>query len=341
VKSWDAIIIGGGIIGLSLAISLRKHGLRVLIVERGEPGREASHAAAGMLAGSGLEIPPPLRPLAEESARLYPEFVHELGDESGIEVDLREQGTILVSECGKFPEKAEHVPLTDLSSLEPEIVLSRATQVAFLKERSVDPRALVAAAIKAAKHRGVDISSGTEVKAVSVEGTRVCGVETDKTSYSAPIVVNCAGAWAGCFGPKRFPVSSIKGQMLAIIVRSKKVYLVPRSDGRLVIGSTLEDAGYNKETDVDTIQRLFQVAVELVPGLAGSKQHEAWAGLRPGTPDELPILGETSLKGYFVATGHYRDGILLAPITAQVMTDLILVKAPHHNLGSFAPVRFS
>ena len=88
-------------------------------------------------------------------------------------------------------------------------------------------------------------------------------------------------------------------------------------------------------------QRLFQVAVELVPGLAGSKQHEAWAGLRPGTPDELPILGETSLKGYFVATGHYRDGILLAPITAQVMTDLILVKAPHHNLGSFAPVRFS
>jgi len=220
---------------------------------------------------------------------------------------------------------------------------------AYVSDRSVDPRALVAAAIKAAKHRGAEISSGTEVKAVSVEGTRVSGVETDKTSYSAPIVVNCAGAWAGCFGPIQFPVKPIKGQMLAVVggpklnrvVRSEKVYLVPRSDGRLVIGSTLENVGYSKQTDIDTIQRLFHAAVELVPGLTTAKKHEAWAGLRPGTPDELPILGETSLKGYFVATGHYRDGILLAPITTQVMADLILVKAPHHNLASFAPARFS
>src|SRR5947207_4765013 len=133
----------------------------------------------------------------------------------------------------------------------------------------------------------------------------------------------------------------IGGAALIHVVRSDSVYLVPRSDGRVVIGSTLENAGYNKQTDVNTIQHLFQSAVELMPALAGSKQHEAWAGLRPGTPDDLPMLGETSLKGYFVATGHYRDGILLAPITAQVMTDLILVKAPHHNLAAFAPDRFS
>src|SRR5437867_347077 len=157
MKSWDVIIIGAGIIGLSLAISLRKQGLRVLIVERGEPGREASYAAAGMLAESGLEIPPLLRPLAEESARLYPEFVHELEDESGIKVDLREHGTILLSEEERFPKKAERLPLNDLSSLEPEIVLSSGTQAAFLSERSVDPRALAAAAIKAAKHRRVDV----------------------------------------------------------------------------------------------------------------------------------------------------------------------------------------
>jgi glycine oxidase len=359
VKSWDAIIIGGGIIGLSLAISLRKQGLRVLLVERGEPGREASHAAAGMLAGSGTEIPAPLRPLAEESVRLYPEFVHELEDESGVKVDLREQGTILISDDATFPTEAERLSGSQLHAMEPELQLATGGQghpphtsrheAAFLSERSVDPRALTAAAIKAARHRDVDISSGTEVKRVLLEANRVTGIEADKTSYSAPIVVNCAGAWAGCVGPERFPVKPVKGQMLAVVggprlnhvVRSEKVYLLPRSDGRVVIGSTLEDAGYNKQTDVDTIQRLFQAAVELVPGLTTAKKHEAWAGLRPGTPDELPILGETSLKGYFVATGHYRDGILLAPVTAQVMADLILVRPPNHNLASLAPDRFS
>jgi glycine oxidase len=359
VKSWDAIIVGGGIIGLSLAISLRKQGLRVLIVERGEPGREASRAAAGMLAGLGLEIPAPLRPLAEESTRIYPEFVHELEDESGIRVDLREQGTILISHEGEFPAEAERLSHDQLHHLEPEL---RAVtggpgrpshtgrhEAAFLSERSVDPRALVAAAIKAAKHRDVDISSGTEVKRVLLEANRVTGIEADKTSYSAPIVVNCAGAWAGCVGPERFPVKPVKGQMLAVVggpqihhvVRSDKVYLVPRSDGRIVIGSTLEDTGYDKRVNVDTIENLFRAASELVPVLSTAKQHEAWAGLRPGTSDELPILGETSTPGYFVATGHYRDGILLAPVTAQVMTEVMLGKPALHDLAPFSPARFT
>ncbi len=366
MKSWDAIIIGGGIIGLSLAIALRKQGLRVLIVERGEPGREASYAAAGMLAGSGLEIPVPLRPLAEESARLYPEFVHELEDESGMKVDLREQGTILISSNGRFPETAELISSEQLQSLEPALATSamfgsaqggrgRAPLhdqsdiiAAYLSERSVDPRALVSAAIKAVRHREIDISSGTEVKAVLVEGGRATGIQTEKTSYSAPIVVNCAGAWAGCVAPHRFPVGPVKGHMLAVIggaalthvVRSDSVYLVPRSDGRVVIGSTLENAGYNNQTDVNTIQQLFHAALELNPGLAGSKVHEAWTGLRPGTSDELPIVGETSTTGYFVATGHYRDGILLAPITAQIMADLILGRSVNRDLTRFAASRF-
>jgi len=366
VKSWDAIIIGGGIIGLSLAISLRKQGLRVLIVERGEPGREASYAAAGMLAGSGLEIPAPLRLLSEESARLYPEFVHELEDESGIKVDLREQGTILISSSGHFPETAELISSEQLQSLEPAFAafgmfgsaqggrrrppLHDHSEIgaAYLTERSVDPRALVSAAIKAARHREINISSGAEVRAVLVEDGGVTGVQTEKTSYSAPIIVNCAGAWAGCIAPHRFPVRPVKGHMLSVIggvalnhvVRSESVYLVPRSDGRVVIGSTLENAGYNKQTDVNTIQQLFHVALELNPELAGSKVHEAWTGLRPGTPDELPILGETSTAGYFVATGHYRDGILLAPITAQLMTDLILGRSANRDLTRFSPSRF-
>lgn len=346
VKSWDVVVIGAGIIGLSLAISLRKQGLRVLVVERGEPGREASFAAAGMLVGSGTEMPPAVKPLAAESARMYPEFAHELEDESGLKVDLREQGTILISHDADFPDSAEMISRERLQSLEPGVTL--AAPVAYISERSVDPRALTAAALKAARHRGVDISSGTEVKALLTSEDRVSGVQTDKTSYSAGIVVNCAGAWAGCIGPHKFPVRPVKGQMLAVVggpslehvVRADEVYLVPRSDGRIVIGSTLEDVGYNKQTDVNTIQRLLHAAVALAPELAKAKVHDDWAGLRPGTPDELPILGETQTRGYFIASGHYRDGILMAPITAQIVTDLILRKPISRDLAAFSPARF-
>jgi glycine oxidase len=347
VKTWDAIIIGAGIIGLSVAIALRKQGLRVLVVERGEPGHEASSAAAGMLVGSGTEIPSRLEALAADSARMYPQFAHELEDESGLKVDLREQGTILLSASKTaFPESAEPISLERVQLLEPELTL--ASPAAFLSERSVDPRALVSAALKAARHRGVDISSGTEANALLTHGDRVSGVQTDKTSYSAGMVVNCAGAWAGCIAPQKFPVHPVKGQMVAVVggpklqhvIRGDDVYLVPRSDGRIVIGSTLEDTGYNKQTDVNTIQQLLHAARELVPALANARVHEDWAGLRPGTSDNLPILGEASIPGYFVASGHYRDGILLAPITSQVMTELILGKPTSHDLSAFLPIRF-
>jgi glycine oxidase len=365
VKTWDVVIIGAGIIGLSLAIALRKQGLRVLVVERGEPGREASSAAAGMLVGSGTELPSALQVLAAESARMYPEFVHELEDESGLKVDLRDQGTILVSTTGDFPAEAETLSTEKLSTLEPDLALTASSDfsfggqgcrplqnkneycAAYTAERSVDPRALVAAAVQAARHRGVD-TSGSEVQALLISGDRASGVRTNKTTYSADIVVNCAGAWAGSVGPQKFPVRPVKGQMVAVVggpalqhvIRADEVYLVPRSDGRIVIGSTLEDAGFNKRTDVNTIQRLLHAARELMPSFANSKVHEDWAGLRPGTPDNLPILGATSTPGYFLATGHYRDGILLAPVTAQVITELILGKPLSHELAAFSPMRF-
>jgi len=283
-------------------------------------------------------------------------------------VDLREHGTIVVSCDGHLPKGAEALSPQRLRSLEPAIKTSDVYAnspllpksgrsgtpnqnricAAYLSERSVDPRALMAAAVKAARHREVDISSGTEVKSVLVNGGRVSGVQTDKTTYAAEMVVNCAGAWAGSIAPFEFPVKPVKGQMLAVVqapavkhvVRSKQVYLVPRSDGRLVIGSTLEDAGFNKQNNVVTLQHLFAAAVELVPGVAKSRRHEAWAGLRPGTPDELPILGETAISGLFAATGHYRDGILLAPITARVMADLLIDGASRHDLAAFSTNRF-
>jgi len=240
-----------------------------------------------------------------------------------------------------------------LTELEPELDLERIARDkmfgGFIAERSVDPRSLVAAAIKAAQHREVDIVSGSEVKSLLIDRDAVTGVQTERSSYSAAVVVNCAGAWAGGVGPHRFPVLPVKGQMLAMVhspalrhvVRTDEVYVVPRADRRLVIGSTLENDGFNKRVDVDTIKRLFEAARSFLPSLANAKQHDAWAGLRPRTPDGLPILGATPTRGYFVATGHYRDGILLAPVTAQAMTAVILDRPCGWDLASFAPSRFT
>ena len=173
VKNWDAIIVGAGIIGLSLAIELRKQSLRVLIVERGEPGREASHAAAGMLADEDFEDSSPLKAVATASARMYPEFVHELQDESGINCDLRDQGTLKpASNPGQRNEIAE---------LEPALADSDFS-FNYIKERSVDPQALTAAALKAAKYREVDISSGSEVVEVMLSAGQTIGVRTNKTT---------------------------------------------------------------------------------------------------------------------------------------------------------------
>lgn len=353
VKTWDVIIIGGGIIGLSLAIALRKRGITVLIVERGEPGREASHAAAGMLADFPLEMPPALQPLAATSARMYPEFVHELQDESGVNVDLRDQGTIFFptpEQRHERPSLVADCPLpSPLTELEPALGHVSLAAI-YLKERSVDPRALASAALKAARHRGVDISSGTEVTGVLLTDGRATGVSTGKTNYSSAAVVNCAGAWAGQLPPHQFPTRPVKGQMLSLaggsrdlvrhVIRAPEIYLVPRSDGRILAGATAEEAGYDKRTDPETIQRMHQSAIRLVPALAQARMLEAWAGLRPGSPDNLPILGATPTPGYFVATGHFRDGILLSPVTAHVMAQMVTGGRPEYDLSPFSPARF-
>ena len=391
MKTWDVIIVGGGIIGLSLAIELRKHGAAVLVVERGEPGREASHAAGGMLVDCSVETAEPLQPLAVASAKMYPEFVRELEVESGMKVDLRDQGTILFLSKEHLGNPALTSPqlrpaaisLAELEQLEPALNFGKKTEAdrkalqafreecgnqhsieeieAFfrsipgralhLKERSVDPRALTAAAFKTAKNRGVDFSSGDPVASVHVSEGHTTGITTSKTSFAASKVVNCAGAWAGEIAPLPFPARPIKGQMLCLVmpsrellkhvIRSPEVYLIPRSDGRLLVGATVEEAGFDKRTDPDTMQRFHRAALALVPKLAGAKILEDWAGLRPGTPDGLPILGATEIPGYYVATGHFRDGILLAPITAQLVAAVIEGRAPGYDLSAFSPSRFS
>jgi glycine oxidase len=353
VKPWDVIVIGGGIIGLSLSIALRKRGAFVLVVERGEPGREASHAAGGMLVDCPLETPSVLQSLATASARMYPEFAYEFELETGLKVDLRDQGTIFFPSSEHAFRNAEfvstHALRAHLNEAEPALIPTQGTTL-YLKERSIDPRALTAAAVKAAKIRGVDFSSADAATGLDVVHGGIAGVRTIKTSFRAAKIVNCAGAWSGQVGPHRFPTRPVKGQMLCLVmpsrdllkhvIRTPEVYLIPRSDGRLLVGATVEEAGFDKRTDPATIQRLHRAALKLVPKLADAKILEDWAGLRPGTPDNLPILGETDIPGYYVATGHFRDGILLAPITAQVMADVIEGRKPEYDLAPFSSQRF-
>jgi glycine oxidase len=352
VKNWDVIVIGGGIIGLSLSIELRRQGGSVLVVERGEPGREASHAAGGMLVDCSLETRNALQELATASARMYPEFVRVLEIESGVKVDLREFGTILFLSAEHATDAALHLEsLTSAQLCELEPNLCETSRSAYyLKERSVDPRGITAAALAAAKRLGVDVSSGEEVTEVKMSDDRVCGVVTKKTSYLAPKVVNCAGAWSGQIGPYAFPTRPVKGQMLCLVspsrdllkhvIRAPEVYVIPRSDGRIVVGTTVEEVGFDKRTDVDTIQGLHRAGIALIPELRNARILEDWAGLRPGTPDALPILGATPTPGYYVATGHFRDGMLLAPITAQVMARIIEGKTSDYDLDAFSPARF-
>lgn len=354
VRNWDVIVVGGGIIGLSLAIALRKRSATVLVVERGELGREASHAAGGMLVDCCAETPPALQPLALASARLYPQFAYELEAESGLKVDLRDQGTIVLPP----PEHVHERPGFKLASLLPALLTELEPALAepdrpafYLRERSVDPRALLRAAWKTAKRRGVDFSSGDPVTAVNLSHGRATGVTTAKTTFRASKVVNCAGAWSGQIAPHAFPTRPVKGQMLCLVmqsrtllkhvVRSSDVYLIPRSDGRLLVGATVEEAGFDKRTDADTIRRLLHAAIALVPKLGDAKILEDWAGLRPGTPDALPILGATATSDYYVATGHFRDGILLAPITSEIMAAVSEGRQPGYDVAPFSPARFS
>jgi len=351
VKSWDVILAGGGIIGLSLALELRKRGASVLVLEKGEPGREASWAAGGMIANCGDESVPALKPLADASAAMYPEFVAEIEDASGLKVDLRSNGTLLFPAPGENPEGIPGAcPLPEpLALLETGLATENRAPV-FLKERSVCPRALVEAVLKAARHRGVDVRHGEHVVSVNLAQGRASGVTTTKTSYEAAKVVNCAGAWAGTIAPHEFPTRPVKGQMVCFVmprrdllqhvVRSPEIYLIPRSDGRLLAGATVEEAGFDKRTVPDTIQSLERAAITMLPELRGARILEAWAGLRPGTPDALPILGATPTPGYFVATGHFRDGILLAPITARVLAQVMSDENPEQNLQSFSAARF-
>ncbi len=363
---YDTIVIGAGLIGLSLALKLKQNGLTVLVVERTEPGREASHAAAGMIAHCDPDSEPLVWPLSNAAGKMFPAWVAELEAESGLKVDFRRDGVIDFIPEGEMPlfpsgsMETEPRPLTEEQLRELEPALAFRPNGYHLPENFVDPRLLLDAVLACAKKRGVDLVTGSPVVSVESEGGRATGVRTERSHYAAKNVVNCAGAWAEQIAPVKLPTHPVKGQVLCLVfprgtpgaahephpkvrhvVRAHGFcYIVPRSDGRLIVGSTREKVGFDKNVDVDVIQRLHQSAAILLPEIGEARILETWAGLRPGSPDELPIMGETELKGYFAATGHYCDGIMLAPVTAEIMGDVIEGREPKFDIGAFSPRRF-
>lgn len=349
------IVIGAGVIGLATAWRLQKAGLRVQLIERGEPGREASYAAAGMLAVCDPHNDAVTQPLAEISGALYPEFVRELQDEARMEVDFRDEGVIAFLEPDSHSAihpRAQSLSESELVKLAPCVVPRE--HAYFVPEQWVDPRRLCAALVHAIRHREGDIATGSPVIGLA-DGPNAHLVKTEQTTYGAAMVVNCAGAWAGQLDAIGLPTRPVKGQMLSVVpladpqahpqvlrhvVRAPEVYLVPRSDRRIIIGSTLEEAGFDKNVDPAVIQRLHQAAGAVVPAVQDMRIHEVWAGLRPGTPDGRPIIGKLRSPGHFIAAGHYRDGILLAPATAEIIAALVLAQEPPLDLRPFAPNRF-
>ncbi len=349
------MIVGGGVIGLSLAWRLRKSSATVLVIEKGEPAREATHSAGGMLADCDPAIPSELRVIATESARMYPGFAKELQAEAFQSPDLRDQGTIAYLSADEAAGCRAAKALSEAEVAELEPALGRCGPAFLLPERSIDPRKLGRALDKASRTLGVDLVSGSPATEVATLGGRAIGVRTAKSFYAAGDVVNCAGAWASQIKPLAVPTRPVKGQMVCLIpqagekhaapivqhvIRTPQIYIIPRTDGRVLLGATVEEAGYEKRVDPDTVKRFTALAVAVVPEIAMMRFHDAWAGLRPGSPDGLPILGATSLKGYFAATGHFRDGILLAPITALLMLQVLKGRTPDFDITPFSPLRF-
>jgi glycine oxidase len=341
VKSWDVIVVGAGIIGVSLALELRQHGATVLVLDRAEPGSEASSAAAGMLAPADPETPIALRELAKESARMFPAFVKKLESTGNMQVDFRQVGTIALLPDVSAPHEYRSLSPAALERLE-RSVHTTGHRAFFVQEDSVDPSLLMQAALAAARNLTIDIRGHSTVKDLRAHNGAV-EVLTEADTLAASSVVVCRGAWAGA------PVRPRKGQMLFVqpqsgmldhVLRTPDVYIVPRSSGKILVGATVEDVGFDKTVNPSAIQQLLNGAAKYLPPLASAPITHSWAGLRPGTPDDLPILGPTDIAGVFVATGHFRNGILLAPVTAKIMADLVAGHPSPMNIEAFSPARF-
>jgi glycine oxidase len=353
VDSADVVIAGAGIIGLSLALDLASHGLRVTVLERARAMAEASSAAAGMLAASDPENPSLLHPLAQLSLRLYPGYLTRIEQLSARKVPLRTRSALVATSAGhSFPTGTHRPSLQELRSLVPDLQPG-SHHFQLIDESSLDPRDLAAALPLAAAAAGVQLREQTPVLSIDAEIAGIV-VQTTLTSIAATHFVNCAGAWAESPALGRLPrnhprIAPSKGQMALVrlrgaaalhhVLRTPEIYLVPRGDGRIVIGATVERAGFDKAVEPQAIAALLRTAAEIFPPIAAAEVLESWAGLRPGSADDLPLIGPSSRPHTWIASGHFRNGILLAPGTARLLSQAIRGETPEIDLAPFNPAR--
>ncbi len=349
-RGGDVAIVGAGVIGLSIAFELASRGAAVHVYDTGVPARAASWAAAGMLAPRTERLSDEaMRDLCEASLELYPAFVQSLRDAGAPDPHLRLDGIIHAAyddgalerlqsrACELLAGGCSAAVLSRDQTLLAEPALGKNVCGALLVhgEGQIDNRRLGRALVRACETRGVRVHTALSSVAIEFDGRRALGVRSDAGYVSAIAVVNAAGAWAGSVAGVPLdcvlPVRPVKGQMLAIEIPigfmrrttwAPGAYLVPRADGRLLVGATVEERGDVRVT-AGGMQELLHAAVSAAPALREFTVSEMWAGLRPATPDERPCLGGTPRKGYYVATGHYRNGILLAPITARLLADAV------------------
>jgi glycine oxidase len=366
MKKFDVAIAGGGVIGGAITLELARAGLRVAVFDRQHPGQEASWASAGILSPApespGMIV---LVPLGSASLALYPQFVAQVEEISRKSTGFRPKGTLeaLFSRDTKaelstiialhhgLGLRAEPLRAEDARELEPALSEEVAAAVLRPDEASVDNRALTTAILEAAQRSGAEMFSGNGAKAIWREKNRCAGLILQNEKVEAQWTIIAAGCFSAAIeGIAPYaPVRPAKGQMVALraddltierVLWSEKIYLVPRNDGRIVAGATVEYAGFDKRTTAGGIEKILSAAIELAPGLANARIEETWAGLRPDSPDHLPILGPTDIDGLLMATGHFRSGILLTPITARLVREWITEQRVSVDWERFGPMRF-
>jgi glycine oxidase len=372
-RSFDVAVVGGGVVGLAVAWGAAKRGLSVTVLERGELGGGTSRVAAGMIAPIAEAVPveQPLLRLALASARRYRDFAAELAAASGQDPGYLSCGTLLAARDRDEAEALERelemrrrlelpvrrVRPSEARALEPGLAPTLRLALEVPDDCAIDPRLLTVALAGAVRSRGGTLRTGAHVNEVVYRAGRVCGVAlaSDEDVHAEQVVI-AAGAWssqlAGIPEDARVPIRPVKGQILRLhdpsgpglltrVLRMQGCYLVPRGDGRYVLGATMEERGLDTSVTAGPVFELLRDAIELVPGLSELVLDELAAGIRPGTPDNAPAIGPGAAPGLHWATGHYRHGIMLAPITAEIMAAALAGDEPPEGAAQFSPSRFA
>ncbi len=363
----DVAVIGAGLVGLAVARKVARSGGRVVVIDRDEPGSRASWAAAGMLAPqSEAEEPGPFISLLMNARDFYPSLVQDLEAETGIGVGYRQSGMIVLAfdeeeaaaldSLARWQESAalpvERLSVADLGKLEPSLSPSITSAIRFAGDHQVDNRLLTRAYRASAEAAGATLRIGVAVRGIeSTPGSAIVRLE-DGSSAEAATVVLAAGSWSGLIEglPTSLPVEPVHGQLISLdagepairhLVAGAGGYMVPRAGGRLIIGATTERFGFRTAITTDGLRRLTTAALRMAPGLADCRVVAQWSGLRPGTPDGLPILGaDPDMPRLLYATGHYRNGILLAPLTGEIIGTLALGGTSEQDIEAYGVGRF-